>query len=68
MREVPINVLNAIDPLPYARVLSTEESEPEYELDASALEPHYNGAEGFWTSHALDWLIYHMRAQLLSAA
>lgn len=123
VREVPVSVLSAVDPLPYARVLSPEESEkvwasvaqtwgldagrywyplaetdldgveafqdshflkaippewfgtvlsgrginrvwelreygPEYELDASALEPHYNGAEGFWTSADLDWLIY----------
>lgn len=31
---------------------------PEYELDASAVKIHYNGAERFWTSPALDWIIY----------
>lgn len=40
------------------RVWELREYGPEYELDASAFEPHYNGAEGLWTSHALDWIVY----------
>ena len=40
------------------RVWELREYGPEYEMDASALEPHYNGAEGFWTSPTLDWIIY----------
>ena len=40
------------------RVWELREYGPEYELDASAFEPHYNGAEGFWTSSALDWIVY----------
>lgn len=40
------------------RVWELREDGPEYELDVSALEPHYNGAEGFWTSSALDWILY----------
>lgn len=40
------------------RVWELRESGPEYELDASAFEPQYNGAEGFWTSPALDWIAY----------
>ena len=123
VREVPIGILSAIDPLPFTRVLLAEEADkvwgsverawglsrrqhwyplaetdranveafqtpyflrafapeqlaalltkrgiarvwelreygPEYELDASPFEPHYNGAEGFWTSPALDWIAY----------
>ena len=41
-----------------ARVWELREFGPEYELDASAVEPQYNGAEGFWTSATLDWIIY----------
>ncbi|MFZ0063839.1 MAG: hypothetical protein WAL47_17535 [Pyrinomonadaceae bacterium] len=40
------------------RVWELREYGPEYELDASAFEPHYNGAERFWTSPALDWIVY----------
>lgn len=40
------------------RVWELREYGPEYELDASAFEPDYNGAEGLWTSHARDWIIY----------
>lgn len=123
VREVPTDILSAVDPLPFTRVLPPEEAErvwdsverawglsrrqywyplasierpgveafqapyllgavpserlrailaergvpriwelrehgPEYELDAAAFEPRYNGAEGFWTSPALDWIVY----------
>lgn len=40
------------------RVWELREYGPEYELETSAIDPHYNGAEGYWTSHALDWIIY----------
>jgi hypothetical protein len=40
------------------RVWELREYGPEYELDVSAFEPRYYGAEGFWTSPALDWLVY----------
>jgi hypothetical protein len=36
------------------RIWELREYGPEYELDLSAFEPSYNGAEGFWTSPALD--------------
>jgi hypothetical protein len=40
------------------RVWELREGGPEYELDVAAFEPEYNGAEGFWTSPSLDWIIY----------
>jgi hypothetical protein len=33
-------------------------SDPEYELDVSVLEPYYNGAEGYWFTSEMDWIIY----------
>jgi hypothetical protein len=29
-----------------------------YLLESSIWEPHYNGAEGFWTSDMADWIMY----------
>jgi len=40
------------------RVWELREYGSVYELDASTLEPKYNGEEGFWTSVTLDWIIY----------
>ncbi len=31
---------------------------PEYELELSGFDPYYNGAEGFWCSEEMDWVIY----------
>lgn len=30
----------------------------EYELDNSLFDPYYNGAEGYWSSAELDWIVY----------
>jgi hypothetical protein len=40
------------------RVWELREYGPEYELAISLFEPHYNGAEGCWSSGALDWIVY----------
>lgn len=40
------------------RVWELREYGPEYEIDVSAFEPGYDGAEGFWTSADLGWIIY----------
>lgn len=34
------------------------ESEPEYEIELSAFEPYYSGAEGYWCYERMDWVIY----------
>lgn len=31
---------------------------PEYELEVQDLDPYYDGREGYWTSGAMDWLLY----------
>ncbi len=31
---------------------------PEYEEDLALFEPYYNGAEGYWSSGGLNWIIY----------
>ncbi|MCA9051647.1 MAG: hypothetical protein KDA89_23075 [Planctomycetaceae bacterium] len=41
-----------------SRVWELREYGPEYELDASLFDPHYNGAEGYWSSGDLDWIVY----------
>ncbi|MDQ6769650.1 MAG: hypothetical protein M3Z54_06655 [Gemmatimonadota bacterium] len=35
-----------------------EHSGDEYELELALFQPHYNGAEGYWTSAESDWLVY----------
>lgn len=40
------------------RVWQLREYGPEYEEDLTLLEPYYNGAEGYWSSGDLDWIIY----------
>jgi hypothetical protein len=40
------------------RVWELREYGPEYEVDVSLLVPRYNGAEGYWSSPDLDWIIY----------
>jgi hypothetical protein len=40
------------------RVWELREYGPEYEEDVALFEPYYNGAEGYWSSGDLDWIIY----------
>ena len=40
------------------RVWELREYGPEYEEDVSLFTPRYNGAEGYWSSADLDWIIY----------
>jgi hypothetical protein len=40
------------------RVWELREYGPEYEEDLSVFDPYYNGAEGYWSSGGLDWIIY----------
>lgn len=35
-----------------------EHGDDEYELELALFQPHYNGAEGYWTSSGADWLVY----------
>lgn len=41
-----------------SRVWELRESGPEYELDVVLFDPHYNGAEGYWSSDDLEWIVY----------
>ncbi len=41
-----------------SKVWELREYGPEYEMDLALLDPIYNGAEGYWTSESLDWLLY----------
>ena len=49
---------NALAARGIGRVWELREYGPEFEQDVSLFEPYYNGAEGFWSSGDLDWLIY----------
>ena len=40
------------------RIWELREYGPEYEQDVSLFDPHYNGAEGYWSSSELDWIVY----------
>lgn len=40
------------------RVWELREYGPEYEQETLLLDPSYNGAEGYWSSGDLDWVIY----------
>jgi hypothetical protein len=40
------------------RVWELREYGPEYEEDLGLFEPYYNGAEGYWSSADLHWVIY----------
>jgi hypothetical protein len=40
------------------RVWELREYGPEYEEAVAMFEPYYNGAEGYWSSGELDWIIY----------
>jgi hypothetical protein len=41
-----------------SRVWELREYGPEYEQDVSLFDPHYNGAEGYWSSGDLGWVVY----------
>jgi len=41
-----------------SRVWELREYGPEYEQDVSLFDPCYNGAEGYWSSADLDWVVY----------
>ena len=40
------------------RIFELREYGPSYELDLDLFDPVYNGAEGFWVSGRLDWIMY----------
>jgi hypothetical protein len=40
------------------QVWELREYGPEYEQDVLVLQPSYNGAEGYWSSGEMDWIIY----------
>ena len=41
-----------------ARIWELREHGPSYIQDINCISPIYNGAEGYWTSNDIDWLIY----------
>lgn len=50
------------------RVWELREFGPEYEMDLAELEPHYNGAEGYWTSGEMEWLVYASHESSITVA
>lgn len=50
------------------RVWELREHGPEYEIDLDELEPHYNGAEGYWTSGGMEWLVYASHESSITVA
>ena len=41
-----------------SRIWELREDGLGYEQDVSLFEPYYNGAEGYWSSGDLDWVVY----------
>lgn len=52
------NLIDALSAHGVDRVWELREYGPEYEQDLSIFDPHYNGAEGYWSSADLDWIVY----------
>ena len=50
------------------RVWELREYGPEYEMDLNELELHYNGAEGYWTSSEMEWLVYASHESSITVA
>ena len=40
------------------RVWELREYGPEYEMELADFSPYYNGAEGYWCSQDMDWIVY----------
>ena len=40
------------------RVWELREYGPSYEQELSLFDPRYNGAEGYWSSEEIDWILY----------
>lgn len=49
-------------------VYELREFGPEYELDTVLVVPSYNGAEGYWTAPAFDWLVYASHESTMTVA
>jgi len=50
------------------RVWELREHGPEYEIDLDEVEPHYNGAEGYWTSSDMEWFVYASHESSITVA
>lgn len=50
------------------RVWELREFGPEYEIEVADMEPDYTGAEGYWTSGTMDWLIYASHESSITVA
>jgi hypothetical protein len=55
---VPAEILRTIlEEQGVRRVWELRESEPHYEEELDWFDPCYNGAEGYWSSAEMDWII-----------
>ena len=52
------NLVDLLSSRGVSRVWELREYGPEYEQDVSLFGPNYNGAEGYWSSGDLDWIVY----------
>lgn len=52
------NLIDLLSSRGISRVWELREYGPEYEQDVSLFDPQYNGAEGYWSSDGLDWIVY----------
>jgi len=50
------------------RVWELREDNPDYEIDLELFEPVYDGAEGYWTSRELDWIVYASHERSITIA
>lgn len=52
------NLVDLLTSRGISRIWELREYGPEFERDVSLFDPHYNGAEGYWSSPDLDWIVY----------
>lgn len=52
------NLIEALSSQGTNRIWELREYGAEYEIVIELFNPYYNGAEGYWTSDSLDWLLY----------
>ena len=54
----PLVLRNALTARGVSRLWELREYGPEYAQAVALFDPHYNGAEGYWTSREMDWIVY----------
>ncbi len=67
--EIDVRTLRKlIKGLAVGHVWEVREGPPSFEVDLEACDPFYNGAEAFWFTNTLDWVIYASHESSITVA